>query len=137
MLEETALAYATLVTPWKQQYFVSSQLSGKIAALHVVTGEAVVPGQLLAEISSPELETLQLELRTASNELKLSTQQVERLRGLVGAQAIPEREYLETTAKYEQTKTRFALLKASCSVWGFNKRRSTILSRVRMAQLLY
>ena len=35
--EERALAYATLVTPWRRQYFVGSPLSGRIAALHVVT----------------------------------------------------------------------------------------------------
>ena len=105
ILEERSLAYATLVTPWQQQYFVSSQLSGRIAALHVVTGETVKAGQLLAEIASTELETLQLELRSAINELSLSSRQVERLRGLVDSQAIPEREYLEMIAKYEQDKS--------------------------------
>lgn len=105
ILEEKSLAYATLVTPWQQQYFVSSQLSGRIAALHVVTGEAVEAGQLLAEVASTELETLQLELRNAINELSLSSRQVERLRGLVDSQAVPERDYLEMIAKYEQDKS--------------------------------
>lgn len=103
-LEEKALAYATLVTPWPQQYFVSSQLSGRIAALHVVTGETVKPGQLLAEVGSPDLDALQLELRTAANDLSLSSRQAERLRGLAQSQAVPEREYIEANAKYEQDK---------------------------------
>ena len=120
-LEETALAYATLVTPWKQQFFISSQLPGKIAALHVVTGESVEPGQLLAEISSPELETLQLELRTASNELKLSTQQAERLRGLVEAQAVPGRDYLEATAKYEQDKNALRIAQSKLLSLGISQ----------------
>lgn len=104
-LEEKALAYATLVTPWQQQYFVSSQISGRIAALHVRTGERVEPGELLAEIASPELDALQLELRTAVNELDLSTRQAERLRGLVEQQAVSGRDYLEANAKYEQDKS--------------------------------
>ena len=120
-LEETALAYATLVTPWKQQYFVSSQLPGKIAALHVLPGETVIAGQLLAEITSPELETLQLELRTASNELKLSTQQAERLRGLVEAQAVPGRDYLEAAAKYEQDQNALRIAESKLLSLGISK----------------
>lgn len=104
-LEDKALAYATLVTPWRQQYFVSSQLSGRIAALHVVTGETVEPGALLAEVASPALEALQLELRSAVNERSLSSRQAERLRGLAQDQAVPEREYIEAVAKFEQDKS--------------------------------
>ena len=104
VFEEKTLAYATLVTPWQQQYFLSSQLSGRIAALHVVTGEAVEPGQILAEIASPELEALQLEMRSAVNEMNLSARQSERLRGLLQNQAVAEREYIEANARYEQGK---------------------------------
>ena len=103
-LEEKALAYATLVTPWQQQYFVSSQLAGRIAAIHVVTGEPVKPGQLLAEIASPELEALQLELRNAANALDLSSRQVKRLQALAEDQAIAGRDYVEAQTKHEQDK---------------------------------
>ena len=103
-LEEKALAYATLVTPWQQQYFVSSQLSGRIAALHVVTGETVEPGQLLAEVASSEMESLQLELRSAVNDLSLSSRQAEQLRGLAQSQAVPGKDYIEATTKHEQDK---------------------------------
>ena len=102
--EERALAYATLVTPWRRQYFVGSPLSGRIAALHVVTGATVEAGQLLAEVASTELEALQLELRTAMNELRLAARQVERLRALVESQAVAERELLEAIAKQQQEK---------------------------------
>lgn len=103
-LMERALAYARLVTPWQQQHFVSSQLSGRIAALHVVTGETVEPGQLLAEIASPDLEALQLELRNAANELDLSGRQVERLKALAEDHAIAGKDYIEANVKHEQNK---------------------------------
>lgn len=102
VLEERALAYATLVTPWQRQHFVGSPLSGRIAALHVVTGATVEAGQLLAEVASTELEAFQLELRTAMNQLRLAARQVERLRALVEGQAVAERELLEANAKYQQ-----------------------------------
>lgn len=104
-LEETALAYATLITPWQQQYFVSSPLSGRIAALHVTTGNIVQQGELLAEIASPELDVIQLELRSAANALDLSSRQAERLRRLAADQAVAERDYIEANTKYEQDKS--------------------------------
>lgn len=120
-LKEKALAYATLVMPWQQQYFVSSQLSGRIAALHVVTGESVKPGQLLAEISSPELEALQLELRNAANELALSSRQVERLRGLADDDLIPGRTYAEAQSQYEQDKNAVQIARSKLQSLGFSK----------------
>ncbi len=103
-LEKKSLAYATVVTPWQQQYFVSSQLSGQIAALHVNSGDIIAPGQMLAEIVGPELENLQLELRNAINELDLSARQVERLGDLAREQAISGREFIDATTKNEQNK---------------------------------
>lgn len=101
VIEHKALAYATLVTPWRQQYFVSSQLPGRIAALHVATGEIVEPGDLLAEIASPELQAVELELRNAVNSLALATRQVDRLRGLRN-QSVPERDYVEARSQLQQ-----------------------------------
>lgn len=104
VIEDKALAYATLVTPWQQQHFVGSQLPGRIAVLHVVTGEAVEPGRLLAEIVSPELQAVELALRNAVNALALSTRQAARLRGLFQNQAVPERELIEANSQYQQDK---------------------------------
>lgn len=120
-LQEKSLAYATLVTPWRQQYFVSSQLSGRIAALHVVTGETVEPGELLAEVASPEMEALQLELRSAVNELSLSSRQAERLRGLVQSQSVRERDYFEAVAKYEQDKSAVQIARSKLRSLGVSE----------------
>ena len=120
-LNEKALAYARLVTPWQQQYFVSSQLSGRIAALHVVTGESVEPGQLLAEIASPELEALQLELRNAANELALSSRQVERLRGLAEDELIPGRTYAEAQTTHEQDKNAVQIARSKLKSLGLSE----------------
>lgn len=120
-LKEKALAYATLVTPWQQQYFVSSQLPGRIAALRVVTGETVEPGQLLAEIASPELEALQLELRNAANALDLSSRQVERLRALDEDRAIAGRDYIEAQTRHEQDKNAVQIARSKLRSLGLNE----------------
>lgn len=120
-LEEKTLAYATLVTPWQRQYFVSSPISGRIAALHVTTGSAVKAGDLLAEIASPELDALQLDLRTAANSLDLSKRQKDRLEGLAADQAVPQRDYIEATTKYEQDKNALEIAKSKLSHLGISK----------------
>lgn len=100
-LDEQALAYATLVTPWQRQHFVASLLPGRIAAIHVVTGQMVKAGDLLAEIDGPELESLRLELLNAVNELDLSKRRAEQLSTLAKDQVVAGREYLEAESKKE------------------------------------
>lgn len=120
-LEDTALAYAKLMTPWQQQYFVSSPLSGRIAALHVTTGSMVKSGELLAEIASPELDAIQLELRSAVNSLDLSSRQAERLRKLVAEQAVPERDFIEANTKFQQDKSAVEIARTKLQSLGISK----------------
>lgn len=119
-LDEQALAYATLVTPWQQQQFVASLLPGRIAALHVVTGKTVKAGELLAEIDSPELEALRLELRNAVNELDLSTRRAERLSALSKDQVVAGREYLEAQSKKEQDLNAVHIARSKLRSLGFD-----------------
>jgi multidrug efflux pump subunit AcrA (membrane-fusion protein) len=81
-LRQTTLAYARVVTPWQQRYFVSSRLPGRISQLLVKSGEQVEAGQLLAEIASPDLEGLVLQLQSAANDLALTRRQYDLLVGL-------------------------------------------------------
>lgn len=101
-LRQTALAYARLVVPWQQQHFVSSRLPGRISNLLVRSGELVESGQLLAEIASPELERLVLELRAAANDLSLTQRQYDLLVGLDRQQIVNGNEFLEVSARLER-----------------------------------
>src|SRR5262249_52745010 len=78
-VRETVLAYATLVSPWRQHAFASSRLPGRIARMQVQPGQHVEAGQALAEVASLELESLQLEILNIHNELRRAD---EVLRGL-------------------------------------------------------
>jgi membrane fusion protein, heavy metal efflux system len=100
-LHEVALAYATLVAPWKAKYFVSSRVAGQIATLSVQSGEIVKAGQVLAEVTSPELERLRLDYGTAINDANLSRQQLERIRPLASSGVLAEKDLLEAQMKFE------------------------------------
>lgn len=101
-LRQTTLAYARVVTPWQQRYFVSSRLPGRISQLLVKSGEQVEAGQLLAEIASPDLEGLVLELQSAANDLALTRRQYDLLVGLEREQIVNGREFIEIAARLEQ-----------------------------------
>jgi membrane fusion protein, heavy metal efflux system len=118
-LTSNVLAYATLVTPWQGQHLVSPQISGRIARLHVETGEMVEKNQLLAELSSPELEAVRLQLKNALKEIELSERQLARIRTLVESQAVAGRELLELESKYLQNQNSLEIARAKLKALGF------------------
>lgn len=93
-ISEEIFSYGTLQSPWNSHALISSAISGRIVALHVAPGEVVKAGQLLAELESPELELLQLELRTAQISLNLaerlaaSTEAASRVGALAGNRSV-------------------------------------------------
>ena len=104
---QSLLAYGTLVSPWNRHAMVSSPLSGRIVELLVTPGESVKAGQLLAELDSPELESLQLEIRNAQTALNLSLRLLSSAEAAGKTGAIPAIRFIE--AKNQVQKDRAAL----------------------------
>ena len=104
---QSILAYGTLVSPWNRHAMVSSPLSGRIVELLVTPGESVKAGQLLAELDSPELESLQLEIRNAQTALNLSLKLQSSAEAAGKTGAIPEIRFIE--AKNQVQKDRAAV----------------------------
>lgn len=104
---EKLLAYAMLVAPWQQHAFATSRAAGRISKLYVKPGQRVTAGQLLAEVESLELETLQLQLVNAVNDQKLASKVVDSLAPLESIQAVPAKDIFEARSKLEES--RFAV----------------------------
>ena len=104
---QSILAYGTLVSPWNRHAMVSSPLSGRIVKLLVSPGETVKAGQVLAELDSPELESLQLEIRNAQTALNLSLKLRSSAESAGKSGAIPEIRFIE--AKNQVQKDRASL----------------------------
>ena len=111
-VSQTVLAYGTLVSPWNRHALVSSPLAGRIVELLVSPGETVRAGQLLAEVDSPDLELLQLELRTAQTELSLSSKLVASVESASKSGAIPAMRFLEAQIKVQQDRAALELARA-------------------------
>jgi membrane fusion protein, heavy metal efflux system len=114
-VEERLLAYAALAAPWQQHAFVTSRLPGRIAKLHARPGQTVAAGQPLAEVESVELESLQLELLNAQNDVQLSTRVVAGMEEAAPQGAIPEASLLEARKKHQ---TNLNALEVARSKWG-------------------
>lgn len=119
-LGNSALAYATLVTPWQSKYFISSQISGRIAQLHVVMGEPVEKGQLLVELSSPELEVIRRDLKNALNSISLSDRLLNQARRLVASDALRGRDLFEAESKHLQNVNLLTVARTKLRALGFS-----------------
>jgi cobalt-zinc-cadmium efflux system membrane fusion protein len=106
-VSQSLLAYGSLVSPWNRHAMVSSPLSGRIVELLVTPGESVKAGQVLAELDSPELESLQLEIRSAQTALNLSLKLQSSAEAAVKSGSIPKIRMIE--AKNQVQKDRAAM----------------------------
>ena len=101
-IHRSVTAYGSIVVPWNKHAVIASSLSGRIVDLKVRPGEAVFAGQVLAELDSPELEQLQLELRAAQVDVSLSTQLVASTEVSSRSGAIPAARLAESRLKLLQ-----------------------------------
>lgn len=111
-VEERVLAYATIVAPWQNHAFATSKLAGRVVKVYVAAGQQVRAGDTLAEVESMELSTLQQELLTARNEMRLSEKLATELRksadmGVVTGQAV-----LDAETKHAQNRNALEVARA-------------------------
>ncbi len=103
-LSQSLDAYGSIVVPWDRHAVLSSPLTGRIVALKVSPGDTVKAGQVMAEMESPELEQLVLELRAAKVDSLLSSKIVENLGQVSRSGAIPGVRLIEAKLKLDQDK---------------------------------
>lgn len=101
-LQQSVLAYATVMLDWQQHRFVTTPIAGRIDKLYVKPGQIVETGEALGEIDSTELSNLQLQLLDAQASLNLSEKTLTRLEGLALQQAVTGREVAEARAAHAQ-----------------------------------
>jgi cobalt-zinc-cadmium efflux system membrane fusion protein len=103
------LTYAEAIVPWDARAFGSAQISGRIAKLLVQPGDTVAKDQVVAELSSRELEILQFEYSQAKQELALNRQLLEMTRPSANVGAVPMQRLLELESAYQQSENSLAI----------------------------
>lgn len=113
---DSVLAYVKLVAPWQRHAFAGSRLAGRITALHARPGDRVEAGAVLAEVQSQEVETLQLEARTARTEVALAERVLQGIRKSAGA--VPAREQFTAETQLRQAHNALELARVKWAALG-------------------
>jgi cobalt-zinc-cadmium efflux system membrane fusion protein len=89
-----------VVIPPTQEYIVSASQAGVIDKLNVAIGDKVAKGQILAQLNSPDLLTLQREYLKADSVQHTFLINYNRDKKLLEEGVIPDRRWQETSSQY-------------------------------------
>jgi RND family efflux transporter MFP subunit len=90
-----AVAHGIVELPTDQQAIAAPQVEGRVRRVLVKPSQQVSAGDVLAEVDSLQLRSLQLELLQTVTEARLATQSLQRLEGLSGQGVMPKRQLWE------------------------------------------
>ncbi len=93
-------APAQVVIPPDQEYIVSATQAGLVSKLTVAVGDSVIKNQLLAELTSPALLSLQRQYLKADNARQLAEYSLQRDKQLVQEGVISKRRWQESQSHY-------------------------------------
>ena len=94
-------APAKVVVPPEQEYVVSASQAGIITKLNAAIGDTVKKGEVLVELNSPDLLSMQRLYLKALSELQQGTFLYQRDKKLVQEGVIAERRWQETQGQYQ------------------------------------
>jgi cobalt-zinc-cadmium efflux system membrane fusion protein len=121
--------------PPDRRTFASSQLSGSLQKIHVERSQTVRAGEVLAEVASLELQSLQLELLRAHLQLGLLDELLQNLRRAEGV--LPRRQLWETESLYNATRNRRESLQRKLETIGLSGEQiRAILDKKKLVETL-
>jgi len=97
-----AWAPARVVIPPDREFIVSAPQAGVIIRIDVALGSSVTPGQVVAEMQSPDLLTLQRDLLNASTEYELAGSKLNRDQKLLDEGVISRLRWQETRSTFDK-----------------------------------
>lgn len=118
--------YAESVTPWQSKAFGSAQIAGRIAKLLVRPGDFVEKDQIVAQLSSRELELVKLDFVQATNDLGLNLRLLEITRPSAQAGAVPRQRLLDIENAVEQSRNRLQVARIRARTLGFSLEDSSV-----------
>lgn len=130
-VEEKALAYATLQTPWTAHAFATSRVAGRVVALHVQPGERVHAGQALATIESLDLKTLEMDLVNARAEADLSAKSLAQVQPLAEKLIVPGKQLREARAVHRQNLNAVQMAEAKLASLGLSSAEVAVIGEGR------
>ncbi len=121
-------ANGSISTPWRQHAFVTTLIKGIVTDVSVRPGEAVKQGQVLACISSLELEQIQLDMLQAAEDFSHYDHRFQQQEPLVKSGVISGKKLFETRKNRARAATRLHIAITKLNAFGFDRE---ALDRIR------
>jgi cobalt-zinc-cadmium efflux system membrane fusion protein len=112
------VADATVELPTDRQSFAGPRIEGRIRRVLVEPSQRVESGQILAEVDSLQLRTVQLDLLQACSRLRLTQQSLDRLEELGNRKITPERRIWELRNQRDTLVHQVSSLKRQLAFFG-------------------
>ncbi len=113
-------APAKIVVPPQQEYTVSTPQTGLINQLYFAVGDQVNKNQLIAEIHSPELLTLQQRYLQINNQRQLAWENYQRDQKLFNEGIIPGKRWQESRSQYQNIHAEFESISQMLAISGLS-----------------
>ncbi|MFO1065876.1 MAG: efflux RND transporter periplasmic adaptor subunit [Pirellulales bacterium] len=135
-VDSTLVTYTETVAPWQAKAVGSAQISGRITRLLVRPGDTVSKGQVVAELTSRELENVRLSYLQAKNDLALNRKLLESMKPAAVEGAVPLQRLDEIENAYQQSENDLEIAKIRAATLGLDAARFDDTSQTEFPHLI-
>jgi cobalt-zinc-cadmium efflux system membrane fusion protein len=129
-----AIAHGMIELPTDQQSLAAPQVEGRVRRILVKPSQQVSAGDVLAEVDSLQLRTLQLELLQTVTEARLAEQSLQRLEGISDRGGLPKRQIWELQNERETLRLQAEAVKRQLGLLGLEPTAIQKLEHVDLTQ---
>jgi RND family efflux transporter MFP subunit len=120
VIDATVRASGVIELPASGRDEVSARMAGRLVALHVQRGAVVQPGEVLGELSSLELQAVQLDLIAAQLDYDRQDRLLRQRRAATASRSLPEREAWESENAVNAAREQRDSLQRSLAAFGLD-----------------
>ena len=129
-----AIAHGMIELPTDQQSLAAPQVEGRVRQILVKPSQQVSAGDVLAEVDSLQLRTLQLELLQTITGARLAEQSLQRLEGIGDQGAMPKRQIWELQNEVETLRLQAESVKRQLAFLGLETKALQKLEQADLTQ---
>jgi RND family efflux transporter MFP subunit len=129
-----AVAYGSIELPTDQQALATPLVEGRVSRILVQPTQQVSQGQVLAEIDSLQLRTVQLDLLQALTQANLIEQSLKRLAGLHDEGVVAKRQRWELQAQHQTLRTKAERFERQLTYFGLEREAIEKLKRTDLSR---
>ncbi|MCL4204149.1 MAG: efflux RND transporter periplasmic adaptor subunit [Pirellulaceae bacterium] len=129
-----AVAHGSVELPTDQQALVTSQIEGRVRRIFIQPSQQIAQGDVLAEIDSLQLRSIQLDLLQTLSHVRLIEQSLKRLEELHDQGVVAKRQRWELQSEQQTLRTKAQVLERQLGHFGLQPEAIERLKQADMTQ---